>query len=276
MVLFTVSKIRAQKARRSDSDRVSTRVLLVDGFNLVRRIYEAHPGAESDIEAVSVSATRSLQRALQTHQPSHAVVVFERHDVTWRHLLYPEYKAGRKPTPTPLLEGLPLFERQFAELGVKNYSLENYEADDVTATLSAGIIRAGGEAIILSTDKSFLQLIGPGLRIFDHFKQVEYTGPDVVERYGVRISQLIDFWAMTGDASNNIKGVPRVGKKTAAELLRRYTSLEEILASDEDDKKVLLVQAESILATRCKQLVTLKQDVELGINLRSFRLQVPL
>jgi 5'-3' exonuclease len=111
------------------------------------------------------------------------------------------------------------------------------------------------------------------LRIFDHFKQAEYTESEVVERQGVRIAQLTDFWAMTGDASNNIKGVPKVGKKTAAELLSRYSSLEEILASDEDDKKVHLVQAESMLATRCKQLVTLKQDVELGVNLRAFRLQ---
>ena len=259
--------------RPLDSDKVVTRVLLVDGFNLIRRIYEAHPGAEDDIEAVAVSATRSLQRAIKTHQPSHAVVVFECHDTTWRHLLYSEYKAGRKPTPPSLLEGIPLFEKHFAESGINSFSLNNYEADDVIATLAAGIVRAGGEVIILSTDKSFLQLIGPGLRIFDHFKQAEYIESEVVERQGVRIAQLIDFWAMTGDASNNIKGVPKVGKKTAAELLNRYSSLEEILASDEDDKKVLLVQAESMLATRCKQLVTLKQDVELGVNLRAFRLQ---
>lgn len=250
-----------------------TKVLLVDGFNLVRRIYEAHPGAEDEIEAVSVSATRSLQRALTTHQPSHAVVVFERHDTTWRHLLYSEYKAGRKPTPLTLLEAIPLFEKHFAELGVRSFSLNSYEADDVIATLAAGIIRARGEAIILSTDKSFLQLIGPGLRIFDHFKQVETIESDVVERQGVQIAQLTDFWAMMGDASNNIKGVPKVGKKTAAELLSRYASLDEILASDEDDKKVLLVQAGVALATRCKQLVTLKQDVELGVNLKLFRLQ---
>ena len=259
--------------RRSDSEKVVTRVLLIDGFNLIRRIYEAHPGAEDDIEAVAVSATRSLQRALKTHQPSHAVVVLECHDTTWRHLLYAEYKAGRKPTPLPLLEGIPLFEKHFAESGINSFSLNNYEADDVIATLAAGIVRAGGEAIILSTDKSFLQLIGPGLRIFDHFKQAEYIESEVVERQGVRIDQLTDFWAMTGDASNNIKGVPKVGKKTAAELLSRYPSLEEILSSDEDDdKKIHLVQAESILATRCKQLVTLKQDVELGVNLRAFRL----
>jgi protein Xni len=260
--------------RPSDSEKVVTRVLLIDGFNLIRRIYEAHPDAEDDIEAVAVSATRSLQRALKTHQPSHAAVVLECHDTTWRHLLYSEYKAGRKPTPSPLLEGIHLFEKHFAESGIASYSLNNYEADDVIATLAAGIVRAGGEVIILSTDKSFLQLIRPGLRIFDHFKQSEYLESEVVLHHGVRIAQLTDFWAMTGVASNSIKGVPKVGKKTAAELLSRYSSLEEILSSDEgdDDKKVHMVQAESILATRCKQLVTLKQDVELGVNLRAFRL----
>ncbi|MCZ6501597.1 MAG: flap endonuclease Xni, partial [Gammaproteobacteria bacterium] len=187
-------------------------------------------------------------------------------------LLYADYKGGRKPTPEPLLDGIPAMERRFERLGIQSFSLPNYEADDVIATLAAGITSAGGEAIILSTDRSHLQLLGGGVRIFNHFDQTEYLETDVVSRYGVNVSQLTDYWALTGDSSNNIKGVPKIGKKSAAELLNRYASLEEILSSEEEDGKVHRVQADASLARRCKQLVTLKLDVELGINLRTFRL----
>lgn len=251
-----------------------TRVLLVDGFNLVRRIYEARPDGESAIDDVSETAARSLQRALKEHHPSHAVVVFERHDMTWRHLLYADYKGGRKPTPEPLLQGIPAMERRFASLGIHSFSLPNYEADDVIATLAAGITSAGGEVIILSTDKSYLQLLGGGVRIFNHFDQSEYLETEIVSRYGVKLSQLTDYWALTGDSSNNIKGVPKIGSKSAAALLNRYASLEAILSSQDEEAKVLRVQADAALARRCRHLVTLKQDVELGINLRTFRLSV--
>jgi protein Xni len=248
-------------------------VLLIDGFNLVRRIYEAHPNRESAIEEVSEAAARSLQRALNRHHPSHAVVVFERHDRTWRHLLYADYKGGRKPTPEPLLHGIAAMEKRFERLGVHSFSLPNYEADDVIATLTAGITHAGSQVVILSTDKSYLQLIGAGVRIFNHFDQTEYREDEITERHGVCIAQLTDFWALSGDASNNIKGVPKIGKKSAAALLSRYTSLEEILISKDDDPKVSRVQADASNAGRCKQLVTLKRDVELGINLQTFRLE---
>lgn len=252
----------------------ASKVLLIDGFNLVRRLYEAHPNGDSEINAVIDSAGKSLQRALNTHRPTHGVVVFECHDPTWRHMLYSEYKAGRKPTPPTLLGGIAGFEAKFSELGLCSFSLNNYEADDVIATLAVGIQRAGGEVIILSTDKSFLQLINANIHVFDHFKQSEYLDAEVMQRLGVKIAQLTDYWAMSGDASNNIKGVARVGKKSAEELLLKYASLEEILgcSDGDEDKKVRLVQADADNAIRCKQLVTLKLDVELGINLKAFRL----
>jgi len=253
-----------------------TKVLLIDGFNLVRRIFEAMPET-SDIQGLSDSAARSVQRALNLHKPSHAIVVFEDHDITWRHLLYPGYKAGRKPTPEPLLKALPSIQEAFEILGVHSISLPSYEADDIIATIATGVVGVGkmqprGEAIILSTDKSYLQLLRPGIRVFNHFNQREYLQAEVEERYGVSISQLTDYWALVGDASNNIKGVPKIGKKSAAELLNHYAALVDIIASDEDDAKAKKVREDSSLALRCQQLVTLKQDVELGINLRNFRL----
>ena len=150
----------------------------MDGFNLIRRIYEAMPD-ESDIEGLSESSSKSVQRALNIHKPTHAIMVFEDHDTTWRHLLYPDYKAGRKPTPEPLLKALTSIEESFEALGVHSISLPSYEADDVIATIAVGVDRVQGEAIILSTDKSYLQLLRPGIRVFNHFNQQEYLKQEV-------------------------------------------------------------------------------------------------
>lgn len=249
-----------------------TRVLLVDAFNLIRRIFEARPDGASEITAVIEATTRSLERALRQHSPTHACAVFDSHDITWRHLLYPEYKAHRKPTPDALLDNLPRFRDAFLGEGVKSLKLPDYEADDQVATLAAGVAASGGEAIILSTDKMFQQLLAPGVRVLNHFDNQEYTARGVIDRYGVTVAQLTDYWAMAGDTSNNIKGVPRVGAKTAATLLQTYGSLEEILQTGDNTTAVARVQQHGDEARRCRQLVTLKTDVALGINLKSLRL----
>jgi protein Xni len=250
-----------------------TRVLLVDAFNLIRRIFEARPDPESHIDEVIQASSNSLARALRDHAPTHACAVFDSHDRTWRHLLYADYKGTRKPTPQVLLDNLHGFRDAFLERGVRSLKLDNYEADDQLATLAKGIEKTGGEAFILSTDRMFQQQLSTNIRIFNHFEGHEVTREEVEERFGVRVDQLIDFWAMAGDSSNNIKGVPRVGKKTAASLLEHYGSLDAVIASSDDDAAVRRVQDASEAALRCRQLVTLKTDVELGINLRSLRLE---
>ena len=247
------------------------KVLLVDGFNLIRRIYEARP--EPDIESVITASLQSLQRGLREHTPTHVVVVFENHDRTWRHLLYKDYKANRSPTPTELIEGMKQFVASYKEIGVHSFTLDSYEADDVIATFAHGIAFAGNDAIILSSDKMYLQLLSPHIRVVNHFEHKDLSEHDVLERYGVKKEQLIDYWALVGDNSNNIKGVPGVGAKSATNLLSRYDNLEEILSSSETDRMTLKVVNNMTLAKRCKQLVTLKTDVELGTNLRDFRIR---
>lgn len=244
---------------------METRLLLVDGFNLIRRIYEARQ-ASSDLDEVIKACGQSLQRALREHSPTHACVVLDSHDRTWRHLLYSEYKANRKPTPQPLLANLDRFEQEFAEAGVGSLRIASYEADDVIATMAKGTGATGGEAIILSTDRLFLQLLDRHIRIFNHFDHSEITAADVVGRYGLRVDQLVDFWALAGDTSNNIKGAPGIGPKTATKLLDQYDNLDNALKKESR----LMEQAENL--KRCHQLVTLKTDVELGVNLRQFRL----
>ncbi len=247
------------------------KILLVDGFNMMRRIYEARP--DPDLASITTATARSLQRALAEHRPTHAVVVLERHDRTWRHLLYPEYKAGRSPAPTILTDNLAAFEAAFSECGVASFSLPSYEADDVIATLAVGTADAGGRAVILSSDRLYLQFLRNEIEIINHFDGTRASPDAVLERYGVRVDQLTDFWALAGDHSNNIKGVPGVGAKTAARLLNEFQNLDAMMGRD--DPAAARIREFDSLIRRCRQLVTLKSDVDLGINLRAFRLAGP-
>ena len=253
---------------------MSIRFLIVDGFNLIRRIYEARNVVDAnDMEEVVNASTASLKRGVAAHDPTHAVVVFEHHDKTWRHLLYPAYKANRSPTPALLLEGLPKFEEAFNKMGVATLAIESYEADDIIATITEVVAGHEGNVVILSTDKTFLQLLSGHVRVFDHFADREFDTAYVEERYGIAVNQYIDYLALVGDKSNNIKGVTGIGNKSAGELLDRYGTLEAILRETEHDSKTKKVVAEANLAIRYRQLVTLKRDVQLGQNLKYFRYQ---
>lgn len=269
-------------------------VLVIDGFNLIRRIYEAgktdrtsadahvsgdgnnnennNENEKENLERTVSSTASSIKRALEYHKPSHACCVLDSHDKTWRHLLYFPYKADRKKTPSVLLDNLGAFEQACDQLGVRSLKLESYEADDVIATMACGIASGHGNAVILSTDKSYLQLLGDHISVYDHFKNCAISPEDVVEKYGVRVDQLTDYWALAGDRSNNIKGVEGVGEKTAQKLLTEFDTLDAILRSDSNEKSVGRIKRDRDVALRCQVLVKLKLDVEMGINLKDLRL----
>ena len=248
------------------------KVLLIDGFNLVRRLYEARPHDDAPVdEEVITSAAHSLQRALHTHRPSHACCVFDSHAPTWRHRLYPAYKANRKPTPPALLAAIPRFEEAFLGVGVRSICVEGYESDDVIATMAGIIGRANGQVIILTTDKNFLQLLDDHVVVYDHFQNQAYTRAWVLEKYGVRHDQLVDYWALTGDATSNIKGVPKIGPKTARELISSHRTLEALLATPLAGKSGDRLSEHRADAELSRDLVRLKTDVEVGTNLKQLR-----
>jgi protein Xni len=268
------------------------KILLVDGLNLIRRIFEANHRDDVDITACVDSCVRSLGRAMEAHRPSHIAVVLDSHETTWRHLLYPEYKGDRKPTPPALINNLDQFKSAFKHVGVASIMVGGYEADDVLSTLAAGVAESDGEVIILSTDKGFLSLLSDRIKVYHHFEQHFVTSADVHKKYQIRYDQLVDYWSLSGDPGNNIKGVPGVGKKTAVLLLNQFDRLDEILlqarnlaiektsepSSEEEKllekfrKPLTKVLAHEDVALLCRLLVTPKLDVELGVNLRTFRL----
>ena len=201
-------------------------------------------------------------------------------------MLYDDYKFGRKPTPEVLISNLDRFQGAFETAGVRSLEVAGYEADDVIATLAAGVANSSGDAIILSTDKGFLSLLDKHIEVYHHFEQHFLTSTDVRVKYALRHNQLIDYWSLCGDPGNNIKGVPGVGKKTALLLLEKFDSLDEVLAQarglaqDQAADSGLAVYQKSLSkvlqfedeAVKCRLLLTPKLDVELGINLKIFRL----
>ena len=248
-------------------------LLLIDGFNLVRRIYEARtPRHDESLEdEILESASLSLGRALRQHQPSHACCVFDSHETTWRHDLFPAYKANRKPTPTPLLDAIPRFEHEFEKIGVKSVCKPHFEADDVIATMAVAVGNKGKRVTILSTDKNFLQLLGENIRVFNHFNEEEYDSAWVIKKYGVTQQQLVDYWALTGDSTNNIAGVPGIGPKTAQKLIEEYQSLDALLGAPPADKTGKKIEQHRQDAEDARELISLNTNVNIGINLNQFR-----
>lgn len=257
------------------------RFLLVDALNLIRRVYAAQPGEDTPEKAdgARISCKQSLQRALRETSPTHAVVVFEGREPGWRHLLYRDYKINHTPMPEPLAEALPAYREAFAALGVTSFELPRVEADDVLGTLAVKIAAAGGSAVILSTDKIFLQLLSDHIGVRDHFKPADLDRAYVTKRFGVTPETFVDFLALTGDATNDIPGVAGVGPKTAARLIDELGALDDILAAAASDEQhpVLTPKLRDRLvdhaddARLAQSLVRLQNDLDLGINLKELR-----
>ncbi|MCB1644591.1 MAG: hypothetical protein KDI36_04020 [Pseudomonadales bacterium] len=257
-------------------------VLLIDAFNLTRRMYEGMPDNPERMAGLLTLVVRTVERECQRHSISHCAVVFDSHEPTWRYRASAAYKANRKPTPPELLAAVPALRSALENAGISTLLVSGQEADDVIASVATGLRTHIARIIVLSTDKAFLSLLPLGIAVFNHFEAQFQTPETVQEKYGVRAEQLVDYWALAGDTSNNIKGVPGVGRKTAVRLLQAFGTLDAMLgtdmAADLSDKSLQSalsrVRAHQDEALDARQLTGLITSLELGLNLKSLRLQV--
>ncbi len=251
------------------------KLLLIDALNLIRRVYAAQPGEDGPnrVDDALRTSVHSLQRALRECRPTHAICVFDGHEPSWRHSLYPEYKAGRTPMPEALDSQMNRFRDAFSEAGARSVCFPTLEADDIIATLAGKVASRSEYAVILSTDRMFLQLVSGLIVVRDHFQRLDMDQAYVKEKLHVQPDQLVDFFALTGYTTNNIPGVPTVGPKTAARLLNELKNLDNILSVAYTIKgklgETLCKHAEE--ARLSQSLVRLKDTLELGLNLKSFR-----
>jgi protein Xni len=252
-------------------------LLQIDGLNIVRRVYEAIPADDSvqKVEGALKSSLSSILRALREHRPTHALASFDTGGPNWRHQIYPEYRAGRKPMAQVLRDALPDFElKLWNDYGLANIAAVGVEADDVIAAVHARWIGSRGEnsrSIVLSTDKDLCQLVATGAEVRDHFKNEWHDTAWIRLKFGVNPAQLGDFLALTGDASDGVPGVPGVGGKTAAKLLNEHGTLDAVLAAAPSIKGALgaKLQQHAELARTSRLLVSFKTDVGLGLTWNS-------
>lgn len=244
----------------------NSKLLIIDGLNLFRRIYEANPAPESveKAQGAITSAKASLNRALSEHQPSHVLLAFDANGKNWRHQLYPKYKLNRKPMPEVFAMALVEAKSHLMAQGWYLSEISGVEADDTIASATYLARQAGADVVILTTDKDAVSLVGEGVQVRDHFNRV-WRDKNWCETkfFGTQPEQLLDYLALTGDAVDGVPGVAKVGAKTAAKLLSQYGTLENVLAHAHLVKGVvgtnLIEQAD--VARMSRQLTELQLDV---------------
>jgi 5'-3' exonuclease len=210
-------------------------VYFIDASYFVFRAYHSMPPDMVDTDGNSTHAlygfARFLSDLLEQVRPERMGVAFDislRSEISFRNGIYPAYKANRESPPADL-------ERQFAfcrefcrHMGIAEYASSEYEADDIIGTLAARARAAGLRNVLVTRDKDLSQLIRDGDVFWDYSGKMRYHYHDIGPRFGVAPELIADFLALTGDAVDNIPGVPGVGKKTAALLFSMFGSLEEL------------------------------------------------
>ena len=244
-------------------------LLIVDANSLVHRAYHALPPLTTS-EGLPVGAvfgfTQTLLKLLQDHPPQYAVAAFDPPGDTFRHQRFAAYKAQRPPTPPDLVQQYDLVHEVADVLGLPSVVVPGFEADDVIATLATRAAAEGLEVLVVSLDRDVLQLVGDRTRVLSPGRgdqdAILFDAAEVERRYGYRPEQVPDAKGLIGDPSDNLPGVPGIGKKTAAELLAAYGSLEAILAHTAEVKAKRAREAleqYGAVARECKQLATLDQ-----------------
>lgn len=167
----------------------------------------------------------TLQRFLSDYEPSMAVCCFDAGAKTFRSEMFPDYKANRGAPPEELIPQFDLCRELVGHMGFPVAMTPGFEADDLIASLTVQLLKAGHEVVIVTGDKDLAQLLEPGVRIYNLAKAEWWGADDIPERMGVRASQVVDFLALTGDAVDNIPGVRGVGPKAATALLAEFENL---------------------------------------------------
>jgi len=258
-----------------DAPARASELFLVDGNNLAYRAYYALPEEIATSEGFHTNAlfgfTSMLLKLLSDYKPRGVAVAWDTRPVH-REKILEAYKGQRKPTPDLLREQFPHFRPLVEAFGYTNIEFEGWEADDVIATLATRAEAAGVQTCIVSTDRDAFQLVSERVCLMmtpRGISEVQVYTPDrVTARYGITPEQVPDFIGLKGDASDNIPGVPGIGEKTAAELIIRYGSLEEVLAHTVELTPARRKKLEENVqqARDSKLLATVRRDLEIDFD----------
>lgn len=207
-------------------------IVLIDGMYLVFSSFYANQNMQTlkgEPTGAVFGFISRVESLIQELQPHRIVVAFDIHEKNFRHELFPGYKAKRLAPPEDLLQQLPAIKEYLRLREIPGWEISGYEADDIIAALSRRETSNNNAVIIFSADKDLFQLVNQSVSVF-HPKLKEKLGvPGIKEHFGVTPDRIVDFLSLTGDASDNIPGVPGVGEKTALKLLEEFSSLDNLL-----------------------------------------------
>ena len=248
--------------------------LIVDGNSLMHRAYHALPLMDADgiFTNAIYGFLNMLLKVIKEEDVRYIAVCFDEHGPTFRHTAYPDYKAGRSATPDELRQQFRTIRELLTDIGVKWYTLMGWEADDLLGTLS---LRAEEEVrpLLLTGDRDALQLVDGKTELMFTRKGISetilFTPAKVHEEYGFSPEQVTDWKGLAGDSSDNIPGIPGIGDKTAVKLLQKYGTLENVLASTDQEKGKLREKLETWpeQAKMCKELATIRRDAPVDFRL---------
>ena len=259
---------------------------LIDGSAFIFRAYHALPPLTRKSDGLPVGAVAGFCNMLVKYldgnngsdAPTHAAVIFDHSSKTFRNDIYPDYKANRPDPPEDLRPQFPLTREATRAFNLACIEVEDFEADDIIATLSCQARDAGGRVTIISSDKDLMQLVGDGVEMLDAMKNRRIGPAEVEEKFGVGPDRVVDVQALAGDSVDNIPGAPGIGIKTAALLIREFGDLDTLLERAAEvpqpkRRQTLIDNAGQIRISR--RLVELRCDMPTGVSLDDLEVRDP-
>ncbi|MBH90622.1 MAG: DNA polymerase I, partial [Candidatus Marinimicrobia bacterium] len=258
---------------------------LVDGSGYIFRAYYALPPLSRKSDGLPVGAVSGFCNMLfklledtkskeNKEKATHFAVIFDSARKNFRNEIYSDYKANRSEAPEDLIPQFEYIRKSVNAFNIPSIELINYEADDLIATYTEEILKLGAKVTIISSDKDLMQLYSDKkVRIYDPIKNKFIKEEDILKKFGVNSKKVIDVQALAGDSSDNIPGVPGIGVKTAAELIKEYGTLENLLKNAKNikqNKRRETLIGNKDMAILSKKLVTLKKDVPVKDSLKNF------
>ncbi|TQM92514.1 DNA polymerase I [Roseinatronobacter monicus] len=260
---------------------------LIDGSAYIFRAYHALPPLARKSDGLPVGAVAGFcnmlwrylgENGASADAPTHAAVIFDYSSKTFRNEIYDLYKANRPEPPEDLRPQFPLTRDASRAFNLATIEIEDFEADDIIATLARQAREAGGRVTIISSDKDLMQLVGGGVEMLEPMKNKLIGVEEVREKFGVGPERVADVQALAGDSVDNVPGAPGIGIKTAALLINEYGDLETLLARAEEIKQpkrraALIDNADLIRIS--KRLVLLDDKTPLDFALDDLEVRAP-
>jgi DNA polymerase-1 len=255
-------------------------IILIDGSSYFHRAFHALPSlttSKGEPTGAMYGVINMIRKLVNDYDPEYIAVVFDTKGKTFRHEIYPKYKATRPPMPEELVAQVKPLHEIITAMGLPLIVIEGVEADDIIGTLAKKASATHTPILISTGDKDMAQLVDEHVTLINTMTDTILDTEGVTKKFGVPPNRMIDYLTLVGDTSDNIPGVPNIGPKTAVKLLQEYGSLDNIIKHAAEIKgKVgenLRNSLEQIPLSR--ELVTIKHDIKLGLNLSDLKKKNP-